>query len=321
MASTSPDVLPVDPTSASPYRYAFTVFTPTFNRAQTLSRVYESLKAQTFRDFEWLVVDDGSTDGTSQLVQSWHAQTDFPIRYIYQQNQGKPAACNLAAREAQGEFLLTLDSDDACVPQSLERFKFHWDAIPADQKHLFSAVTVLCQDQNGGLVGTKYPRDIIDSDSIEIQFKYGVKGEKWGFQRTEVLRQFLFPTVPNAKFIAESIVWLAVARKFKTRFVNEILRIYHIDDGANDHLSTLTPSAMYGRAYVHKYILEELTDWLFRAPGSLFKSAINFSRYSFGLGKGPLDQLREVQSLTSRCLLALSLPVGYAMSLRDRSKS
>jgi glycosyltransferase involved in cell wall biosynthesis len=303
------------------YRYTFTVFTPTFNRAQTLSRVYESLLVQTFRDFEWLVIDDGSTDGTKQLVQSWQANSSFPIRYVYQQNQGKPAACNLAALEAQGEFLLTLDSDDACVPQALERFKYHWDNIPADQKDKFSAVTVLCQDQNGNLVGNKYPRDVMDSDSIEIQFKYGVKGEKWGFQRTDVLKEFLFPTVPNAKFIAESIVWLAVSRKFKTRFVNEILRIYHIDDGAVDHLSILTPSAMYGRAYVHKYVLEELTDWLFRAPGSLFKSAINFSRYSFGLGKGPLAQLQEVHSATSRFLLAISLPLGFVMSLRDRRKA
>ena len=71
------------------YRYIFTVFTPTYNRAHTLHRVYGSLKVQTFRDFEWLIVDDGSTDDTEALVKQWQAEANFPIRYIWQKNSGK----------------------------------------------------------------------------------------------------------------------------------------------------------------------------------------------------------------------------------------
>lgn len=300
------------------YRYTFTVFTPTYNRANTLPRVYESLRAQTFRDFEWLIVDDGSTDGTRQLIEKWQVGAEFPIHYIYQQNQGKPVACNRAAQEAQGEFLLTLDSDDECVPEAIERFKYHWDNIPADQKDKFSAVTCLCKDQNGNLVGDSFPRDVLDSDSIEIAFKYGIRGEKWGFQRTDVLKQFPFPSVPNAKFISESVVWFALSRRYKTRFVNEPLRIYHIDDGAADHLSTLSPAVMSGRAYFHRYVLDELTYWLLRTPWSVIRSAINFSRYSFGLGKSPSSQIKELHSATARLLVALFLPVGFAMSLNDK---
>jgi glycosyltransferase involved in cell wall biosynthesis len=300
------------------YIYKFTVLTPAYNRANTLARVYDSLRAQTFRDFEWLVIDDGSSDGTKSLIEGWQAISDFPIRYIYQENQGKPAAFNRGVQEAKGELLLTLDSDDACVPHALERFKFHWDSIPHAMKANFSAVTVLCQDQNGKLVGDKFPQDVMDSDSIELTFKYGVDGEKWGFQRTEVLKQFPFPVVPNAKFISESIVWFALSRKFKTRFVNEALRIYHIDDGATDHLTILTPSAMYGRAFLHKYVLEELADWLWRTPWKIFRSAINFSRYSFGIGWSVATQLKELRTGTARFLVTLALPLGYAMSLRDR---
>jgi len=303
------------------YRYTFTVLTPTYNRAKTLPRVYESLLAQTFRDFEWLVIDDGSTDDTRLRIQDWQAASDFPICYVYQENQGKPAAFNRGVQEANGELLLTLDSDDACVPEALERFKFHWDSIPPDRKEEFSAVTVLCKDQNGKLVGDKFPQDVLDSDSIEMAFRYRVNGEKWGFQRTDVLKQFPFPAVPEAKFISESVVWFALSRKFKTRFVNEILRIYHIDDGATDHLTILTPTAMRGRAVLHKYVLEELTDWVFRAPRRLFRSAINFSRYSFGLGKGPLSQFKELHSATARLLLAVSLPLGFVMALRDRRRA
>ena len=301
--------------------HLFTVFTPTFNRARTLSRVYESLQRQTLRDFEWLLVDDGSTDDTRQLISEWQAKSDFPIRYVFQENQGKPAAFNRGVQEATGELFLTLDSDDACVPQALERFKYHWDSISATDKSHFSAVTVLCTDQNGNLVGDKFPSNVLDSDSIEVTFKYGVGGEKWGFQRTEILKQFPFPSVPNAKFISESVVWFALSRKYKTRFVNEALRIYHVDDGAQDHLSTLTPGVLSGRAYLHRYVLNELTDWLYRTPRSLLRSAINFSRYSFGLGIGPSSQIKELRNMTARLLVAASIPLGFLMSLRDKREA
>jgi glycosyltransferase involved in cell wall biosynthesis len=303
------------------YRYTFTVVTPSYNRAQTLPRVYESLRLQTFRDFEWLIVDDGSTDGTKQLVEGWQAKSDFPIRYICQQNQGKPAAANRGTQEAQGQLLVNLDSDDACVPEALERLKYHWDNIPAGQKDKFSAVSGLCKDQNGQLVGDKFPRDVMDSDTIELHFKHTIRGDKWGFQRTDVFKEFPFVTspVPNPRFNCEGLTYLALSRKYKTRFVNEVLKIYHINDGAGDHLSLLDPATMTGPALFHKYILDELTGWLFRSPWKMFRSAINFSRYSFGMSKGPLSQLKELRSWTARLLVALALPVGFAMALRDRS--
>ncbi len=300
------------------YRYVFTVFTPTFNRSQTLARAYESLRLQTFRDFEWLVVDDGSADGTRELIEKWQTESGFPIRYIYQENQGKPAAFNRGVREAQGELFLTLDSDDACVPQALERFKYYWDGIPLTEKDKFSAVTVLCKDQNGKLVGDKFPRDVLDSDSIELFFKYNVKGEKWGFHRTDVLKQFPFPTVRNAKFVSEGVVWFAIARRFKTRFVNEMLRIYHMNDKTGDRLTSLSPAALFGRAHFHKYILNELIDLCCSSPASILRSAINFSRYSFGIGKGPYSQFRELRPLIARLLVVISLPLAFAISLKDK---
>jgi len=298
--------------------YLFTVFTPTYNRARTLQRVYASLQRQTIRNFEWLVMDDGSTDNTRALIAQWETESNFPIRYIFQENQGKPAAFNRGVQEARGELFLTLDSDDECVPEALERLKHHWDAIPAQDKTKFSAVTVLCKDQNGNLVGNKFPRDIFDSDTIEVTFKYRVTGEKWGFQRTDVLKQFPFPSIPNAKFISESVVWFALSRKYKTRFVNEALRIYHVDDGAGDHLSTLSPAVLSGRAYLHRFVLNELIDWLFRTPRSVLRSAINFSRYSFGLGIPSASQLKELHSATARLVVAALMPLGFFMSLRDK---
>jgi glycosyltransferase involved in cell wall biosynthesis len=263
-------------------------------------------------------VDDGSTDNTGALIAQWQAESDFPIRYIFQENQGKPAAFNHGVQAARGQLFLTLDSDDECVPEALERFKYHWESIPTFERNRFSAVTVLCKDQNGNLVGDKFPSDILDSDTIEVTFKLGVGGEKWGFQRTDVLKQFPFPSVPNSKFISESVVWFDLSRKYKTRYVNEALRIYHVQDGATDHLSSLSPGVLSGRAYLHRFVLNELIDWLYRTPRSLFRSAINFSRYSFGLGVGPWSQIKQIHSATAKLLVAASMPLGFAMSLKDK---
>ena len=172
----------------------FTVFTATFNRCHTLHRPYESLRKQTFKSFEWVIVDDGSTDGTAKLVEAWTRESSFPIRYFYQKNSGKHVAFNRGVRAARGDLFLTFDSDDECVPAALEILLRHWLAIPAAEREQFSAVTGLCVDQEHAIVGDKFPADIIDSDSNEINHRYHIRGDKWGFQRTDVLRVFPFPS-------------------------------------------------------------------------------------------------------------------------------
>src|SRR5439155_17624599 len=137
--------------------------------------------------------DDGSTDNTSELVEEWRAAAKFPIRYYSQENGGKHVAFNRAVALAQGDFFLTLDSDDECVPHALERFLSLWKSISESEREKFSAVTCLCVDQNGAVVGDRFPADIMDSNPLELRFKYRVRGEKWGFQRTDVLRKFPYP--------------------------------------------------------------------------------------------------------------------------------
>ena len=284
-------------------------------------RVYESLRAQTFRDFEWLIVDDGSKDNTRELVESWQAKNEFPIHYVYQQNQGKPAGCNRATREAQGELLLTLDSDDAALPHSLERLKYYWDTIPAAEKHKFSAVSGLCQDQNGNLVGDKFPQDIMDTDTIELTFNHTIDGDKWGFQRTDIFKEFPFRKSPthNPRFNCEGLTYLELSRKYKTRFVNEVLKVYYVDNGSGDQLSILDPVTMTGPALYHQFILDELNFWFWRKPWKIFRSAINFSRYSFGMGRTARRHAQGAEvALRSPSGDPARLPMGYAMAVRER---
>ncbi|WP_309569639.1 glycosyltransferase family 2 protein [Deinococcus sp.] len=297
----------------------FTVFTATYNRAHTLPRVYESLRAQTLRDFEWLVVDDGSTDGTRALLVGWAAQCDFPIRYVYQENAGKPAAFNRGVQDARGELFLNLDSDDTCIPSALERLLHHWNAIPPEQRNGFTGVTSLCVDERGRLQGTPFLQMVLDSDSLELHFRHRDRGEKWGFHRTEVLRAFPFPVEPGVRFVSESVVWFAIARHYKTRFVNEPLRSYYVAQRSADQLSTLSVSAMRGRVPYHLMILNDLREWWPVAPQEFVRSAVAFSRYAYTLGQGGREQLRQVRGMT-KLLAVLALPAGWVLSRRDRRR-
>jgi glycosyltransferase involved in cell wall biosynthesis len=225
--------------------YRFTVLTPTYNRASTLPRVYAGLKAQTFRDFEWLIVDDGSSDGTGDLVRGWQAEAPFEIRYFCQENAGKHVAMNMGVREASGELFVSLDSDDAALPHALERFDKHWRDIEASpEAGRFSAVTGLAQHPDGTLIGTRFPQDVFDSDSVESRLRYKVKGDKWGFQATEIMREHPFPKAPDGSFVPEGIIWYEIARNYKTRYVNEPL--LNVWTEGTDRL-TNTPRRSFGK--------------------------------------------------------------------------
>ncbi len=303
------------------YRYTFTVFTPTYNRAHTLGQVFESLNSQTFRDFEWLIVDDGSTDNTELLIRQWQMMSDFPIRYIRQEHAGKHIAFNRAVREAKGELLLNLDSDDACVSEALERFKYHWDSIPESKRAQFSAVTALCKTSNGAIIGDRFPYDPTDSDSSEIRFRYRIGGEKWGFQRTDVLKDFPFPEVQGGSYIPEGIVWTAIAKRYKTRYVNEPLRIYRVApvSGPSDQLmSRQNPkSHAVGGIMEHKNILNYEMRYFRYAPDQFLRSAVHYGRFSFHCGIGLREQVKQLGPFVSRLLWLLALPAAYIVYKKD----
>jgi glycosyltransferase involved in cell wall biosynthesis len=297
----------------------FTVFTPTYNRAGTLPRVHASLAAQSFRDFEWLIVDDGSGDDTEALVAGWQAGSDFPIRYLRQENQGKHVAFNRGVREARGELFLSLDSDDELLPNALERFDFHWRSIPDHERAGFSAVTGLCVDDDGAVVGTRFPSDPTDSDPLEIRFRYRVHGEKCGFHRTEVLRANPFPEPPGERFVTESIVWDRIARSHRTRYVNEPVRIYHADHGADSLTAQVADvrrlAAMF--ALVEREQLNNDLRWARYAPREFLLVAAEFTRHSLHEGAGPVAQARQLNG-PARVLWALAWPLGAAIWARDR---
>jgi glycosyltransferase involved in cell wall biosynthesis len=254
------------------------------------------------------------------LIDGWRLKADFPLRYVRQPHAGKHVAFNRGVREAAGQLFLPFDSDDGAVPQALERFQYHWDSIPPDRRPGFSAVSALRMYENGRPVGDRFPRDITDSEALELYFNYRVRGDKWGFQRTDVLREYPFPEPRGVTFVSESVVWFAISRRFKTRFVNDYLGINFATDRAEHHLSNLTTATAQGRLIFHKAVIEEYLDYAVSSPLLILKSLVNYSRYSFISGVGPLGQIGRVRTVGRRALVLSVIPLGFALYMLDRSR-
>lgn len=300
----------------------FTVFTPTFDRARTLPRVRESLLAQTFRDFEWLVLDDGSRDGTPDLLAAWARDGSLPIRVLRQENRGKHVAVNRGVAEARGRLFLIFDSDDACVPLALERFLLHWEAIPESSRDGFSGVVARCADPSGRPIGDPFPGPVLDVSPLEARYRWGIRGELWGFTRTDLLRRFPFPEEREKTYIPESLVWDRVAATHRARFVDEILRIYHLEPGEGSLGSPKDPArGAWGNMLQHRMVLNEQIGWFREAPAELLRSAVHFARFSLHSGEGIGAQRRSLGPAASRLLWASALPLGIALYLRDRSRT
>jgi glycosyltransferase involved in cell wall biosynthesis len=301
----------------------FTVFTPTYNRAHTIHRVFDSLCAQTLRDFEWLVVDDGSTDNTSALIASWAKIADFPIRYFRQDHSGKHFAHNLALRQAQGKFFLPLSSDDAGVPTALERMAFHWNTISACDRSLFSGVDGLCRDQHGQIIGDRFPSDPFDTTLRERRYVYRLRGEKWGFTLTEIARRFPFPEIRGTQFMPEATVWLDIAKTCKNRCVNEIFRVYYVDDDETGVTLTKTKLAdnAPGRLHYYAWLLNNDLEYFFRSPTVFLKAAIVLPSLTLFSGLRLTHTFKMLHGVSAKVLVLSTLPISLPLYAFDRVRS
>lgn len=202
-----------------------TVFTPTYNRAKLIHRVFDSLQNQNSRDFEWLIIDDGSSDNTEEVVSEFSKKSKFPIQYIKRENKGKAASINDGLLHANGEFFLVFDSDDWCVDNAIERFISAWDDLSQEQKKSYCAVSALKAYQDGSVVGDDYSRMESHGLSYIDRFNRRVAGDKWEFIRTDIHKSFPYELFPGEKYQAPEFAWLKMGVRYKTIFLNEVLSV------------------------------------------------------------------------------------------------
>ena len=298
------------------YSCKFTVFTPTFNREKLLVNLYDSLKRQTFKNFEWLIVDDGSTDNTESLVKGWIKEKFVQIRYIKQKNQGKFIAINTGVQEALGELFLITDSDDYCEDNALEKFLFCWKNIPANKKTEFTGVMALCVDKNNQIIGDEFPTDIFDYSWIDLRFKFNIKGDKWGFYKTEILKEYPFPVIDNEKFLTEGLIWNRIGLKYKIRFINEkLLVVNYQKDGYSSHSLKLRMIYPLGAILYYKEFLSLPVNFIWK-----MRNFINYLRFSFHAKKNIFLQINIINNFWLKLISPIILFISYLFYIIDTTK-
>lgn len=299
-------------------RFHFTVLTPTYNRAHTLQRVFQSLIEQSYQSFEWVIVDDGSTDETAERVAQWQREATFPIFYHWQTNQHKKAAFNLGVQLAQGELILVLDSDDALLPDTLYEMIRVWWSLSDAERTSFVGVTGLCQYPDGSVVGDLFPHDGLDATALDLYFKYRVRGEKISCLARNVLINFPFPQ--HSGFVPESIVWRAIARAgYKQRFVNKVFRIYYPGHDSLSVQGQKTSQHAFGMWLLAQDTMALCMPWFQYDPRSFFLSAVRYVRFRLHMVMQQRQPPRHLSPIGWRAglLIALMAPVGGLLFLRD----
>lgn len=207
-----------------------TIFTPTYNRAYIIENLYRSLQRQSCTDFEWLVVDDGSTDNTAALFAQWQQEGNaFPIRYCQQPNGGKCRTINRGLELAEGELFFTVDSDDYLTDDAVEKI-LQWEAgLPKAQQFCGLA-------GNLGTSPQKTPNSQFETDHHDgtaLDRYAGVDGERAMVFYTNIHRKYLYPVIENENFMTEAVAWNRMAHDgYKVRFYNDIIWIYaYLEDG------------------------------------------------------------------------------------------
>lgn len=286
-----------------------TVFTPTYNRAHLLKRVYKSLLQQHMHDFEWLLIDDGSTDATENVVRSFIAEGKILIKYFKQPNLGKHVAINKGVLNAQGTYFLMLDSDDYLPVNALLILKEK--IVYAKQFKNIGGVVGRKTFVNKQLILTKFKENTI-SNSLDIRFKYNVQGDLAEVFKTAVLKDFPFPEIENEKFCPEALVWNRIAQKYDLLFFNEAIYVAeYLPDGLTHKIVKIRMQAPFA-SMLH---YAELTNY--KVPLLIkLKSAINFWRFSYNSSLSLLQKMKYIKHY----FYVTMLPLGFLMYLNDKRK-
>lgn len=216
-----------------------TIVTPTYNRKDLLPRLYDSLCHQTSKNFEWLVVDDGSTDDTEELVNSQFIihNSQFKVLYVRKQNGGKHTALNVAFDKVETELLMIVDSDDVLTPDAVETIERDWaEAKALETGRRLCGIGYLRGYDKDNVIGDRYSQDHFVSDFIEERYNRGTDGDKAEVWVTECLRGFHFPEYEGEKFISESVAWIWLAERYDMLFENKIIYITeYLQGGLSDN--------------------------------------------------------------------------------------
>lgn len=208
-----------------------TVLTPTFNRGGALNNLYQSLQKQTIKDFEWLLVDDGSTDDTKNIAEEMREKAEFPMRCIYKENGGKHTALNVGVKQITSELTFIVDSDDTLVPDAIETIlQYH---KKYREREDLCGYSFLRRFPDGKINGKPFEPDEKVGTYIECRINADdTQADKAEVFYTRCLKEFPFPEYRDEKFLGEDLVWIRMAMKYQMVHINRAIYVgNYLEDG------------------------------------------------------------------------------------------
>lgn len=278
-----------------------TVFTPAYNRAHTLPRTYHSLCRQTCKDFEWLIVDDGSTDNTADLAKGWIAEGIIPIRYIYQKNQGMHGAHNTAYRNIHTELNTCIDSDDYMPDDAVEKIIKFWQNHKDGKYAGFIGLDI---SQSGEVIGQKFPPGLKETTLRGYYEDLKGSGDKKLVYRTEVINKYPeYPIFPSEKYVGLAYKYHSIDEDYPLLVINEPLVIVDYQlDGSSSGMWKQYWNNPRGFAFYRKYEMVHT-----RSMKRKFMENIHYVSHSIRSKNKRFLQESPLPFLTFLCIIPGSL--------------
>ncbi|WHY90970.1 glycosyltransferase family A protein [Neobacillus cucumis] len=280
-----------------------TIFTPTYNRAYTLHKCYESLKSQSNKDFIWLIIDDGSSDSTEELVTRWIAEDIISIRYYRQENQGMHGAHNTAYSLIDTELNICIDSDDYMPEDAVDKIVSFWKENGRED---IGGIIGLDCNNNGEIIGTELPKAIRTSTLFNLYNKYGVTGDKKLVYQTKLTKKYPYPVYQNEKLVPLSYKYYMLDQEYEMLLMNEALCcVEYLPDGSSRNIIKQYKNSPKGfRFYRMEMMKLPNTSLLFK-----FKQAVHYVSCSiFAESKGILRHSPQ------KLLTLIALPFGIVLN-------
>ena len=286
-----------------------TIFTPAYNRAYTLHLGYEALLRQTSKDFEWLIIDDGSTDNTRELVESWIAENKIPIRYHYQENQGMHGAHNTAYRLINNELNTCIDSDDYMPDDAVEKIIAFWRKYGSKQ---VAGIVGLDADFEGKLIGTPFKENNVPI-RLSHFYNQGGKGDKKYVYRSDIICNYPeYPIFQGEKYVSLGYKYELIEQDYPVLAMNEVLvNVEYRPDGSSLNMFRQYIKNPQGFAFIRKSSMQ-----LAPTAKRRFMEAIHYVSSSL-----ILKNKRFLQESPRKLLTLCAIPFGIAWYLYIQYKT
>lgn len=287
-----------------------TVFTPAYNRAHTLPRAFEALKKQSDKRFVWLIVDDGSTDNTREVVEVFQKEDcGFKIEYVYKENGGMHTAHNLAYKLIKTELNTCIDSDDTIGDEAVGKILDFWEKNGSDE---FAGIVGFDTDFDGNVIGTRFPENL-KKTTLGAYYKNGGSGDKKLVYRTDVVKKYPpYPEYEGEKLVPLGSLYTLIDQDYELLVLDEALcRVEYQPDGSGASIFRQYRQSPKGFAYSRIIRMKYSDSFKERATGAIhYISSCIFAREKHFLKKSP-----------KKLLTVLMIPFGVLLNIYIRIKN